>query len=286
MLSPRFTATLGIPLSSRYSGIAVSVPSGIKPRTFKMTRFACAPFTPNNSGHCHLRTARLLAWFAVAPLAFIVHPPTGNGRHYIRPGSRTLTQPVIIRHCSIRLSSVRPLRLRGVWVMSQSQWAVHPQMAAVVAAGHCPSNPQANQTCKPLPPAAPKSLLSSLCHATEERIQYYFDRFQLLSPSRGQVLTRLLTRLPLESTTEASHLFSFDFIDWYYSLFDVLYNRTSHVGVHSVHCSVFKGHRVIASSRRLVYLTRRFPSCQHIFQKKLKIISIRLPIRVLVTKYP
>ena len=33
------------------------------------------------------------------------------------------------------------------------------------------------------------------------------------------------------------------FIDWYYSLFDVLYNRTSHVGVHSVHCSVFKGHR-------------------------------------------
>ena len=32
------------------------------------------------------------------------------------------------------------------------------------------------------------------------------------------------------------------FIDWYYSLFDVLYNRTSHVGVHSVHCSVFKGH--------------------------------------------
>ena len=55
------------------------------------------------------------------------------------------------------------------------------------------------------------------------------------------------------------------FIDWYYSLFDVLYNRTSHVGVHSVHCSVFKGHRHHRLSRRLVYFNKLRRACQGCF---------------------
>jgi len=60
------------------------------------------------------------------------------------------------------------------------------------------------------------------------------------------------------------------FIDWYYSLFDVLYNRTSHVGVHSVHCSVFKGHRC----HRLIATTcisyQTFPILSTHFPQKTK----------------
>jgi hypothetical protein len=65
------------------------------------------------------------------------------------------------------------------------------------------------------------------------------------------------------------------FIDWYYSLFDVLYNRTSHVGVHSVHCSVFKGHRHHRLSRRLAYFNKLRRACQGCFLNFFKAQSPR-----------
>jgi len=40
------------------------------------------------------------------------------------------------------------------------------------------------------------------------------------------------------------------------------WNRTSHSGVHSVHCSVFKGHRVTTGWRRLVYFNKLGRACQ------------------------
>ena len=127
----------------------------------------------------------------------------------------------------------------------------------------------ANQTQAPPPAKAPKSLPFFPLPCDRKNVFGISSRFQLLSPSERQVAHALLTRSPL--TREPKLLRPFDlhvlgtppafvlsqdqtlhdiwksvwllFIDWYYSLFDVLYNRTSHVGVHSVHCSVFKGHR-------------------------------------------
>ena len=111
-------------------------------------------------------------------------------------------------------------------------------------------------------------------HATSTRYAVLAVVSNCCPPLKGRFLPRYspVRHCPLFQLDESSfHRFSFDlhvlstppafvlsqdqtlhdiwksvwllFIDWYYSLFDVLYNRTSHVGVHSVHCSVFKGHR-------------------------------------------
>ena len=159
---------------------------------------ACAPFTPSDSGQRSLPTYYRGCWHVVSR-SFLLGYRHGSSPKTKVYNPKTFFPHAALLHQSFLHCAISPTAAsrRSLGRISVPMWPINlsVRLPIVDLVGRCPANYLIGrepilQRIAPLVPG--RCLLGTLCGIS--------SRFQLLSPSEGQVAHALLTRPPLSET--------------------------------------------------------------------------------------